>query len=157
MGTYQQVYFLLSFLSSILLYLSIRGDYNPHIPTRFHDCAISTFASILCYFLDHVPSYLFAGNATISCFSICRILLRERLPHWISHRKPIPRLATNFLQSLHTGKASPSAAIASWPSCTFLYDSRPMFLLYDGCSGTDVTLSWSHVHDQFSLPKAKTA
>ena len=61
-------------------------------------------------------------KATISCFSICRLFSGYRLPHSISHRKPIPWLATYFLQSLYKRKASPSVSISSWPYCTFSYD-----------------------------------
>ena len=48
-----------------------RGDF---IPGRSHDCATPTCASILCDFLDTVPSFLFVRSATISCSSTYRLL-----------------------------------------------------------------------------------
>ena len=68
------------YLSSSVLFLSVLSSSFlrlpipwPSHPTHFHDCAVSAFSSILRGFLDIVSSFLFAGSATISCLSTCRL------------------------------------------------------------------------------------
>ena len=80
---------------------------------------------------------------------------------------PIPWLATYLLQSFHhTRRASPSVPTSSWPYLHFLWNSTHVssFLLLNRNKRNIVLVSQPLilsnvciVHDQFSLPTAKTA
>ena len=84
------------------------GNFIPHVTLVLPSCMIF-WITFHHFCLQGMPPY--RTTPSIDFFEGCR------LPHWVSHRKPIPWLATYFLQSLHTRRASPSVSISSWPYC----------------------------------------
>ena len=106
------MYFSLSIISSNLLHLPTPQQV---FPTCFQNCAISTCTSIVNDFLDHVPSFLFARNATTLRFSINRIFWGDSITALaFSYRKCIATLVTYFLELLHAERASSSLYVSSW-------------------------------------------
>ena len=74
---------------------------------------------------------------------------------------PIPWIATYFLQSLYTRRASTSASISFWPFCTFLHDHDQFFLKQIKRIIVLVSHLWisfrvGRVNEQFSLLAPKS-
>ena len=133
-------------------------------PTHALDCAIPTGASILCDFLDLVPSFLSVGSATISYFSTCKLFLRELITAFgFSIANPshgTPHTFSKFLTQevqfhlypyLH-GHITRSCTVVD-PRRLLRRNNRVIILVSHPLMFSIVC--W--VHDQFSLPKANTA
>ena len=123
-----QASFALFSQSSSFLTRPTCGHLIPHISTIV---PLTTYASILCGFLDPLSSFLCVGIATMSYILHLYTFFRESITAFVFFRRiPIPWHATCFRNPFMDKKGwlhlSP---VSSWPSHSFLSGTRPTFLL----------------------------
>ena len=115
-----------------------------HTHLCFHLVRFSGYSFI--FLVCSLPSVLSSGN---------------REPHSVFSSHTHRWHANCFPSSFHTGRGDPSAPISVWPYCWFLSTRVSSFCFFTRNDFVIVFVSHpsivGRVHDQFSLPKEKTA